>query len=109
MTKVMQFNSFKTSYHELNKNLSSRFLIEYYHHAHPGEPVISILDNVYEVVTTEIEGDTHITIKTFSETSDISFTSGEYETNLSNGYVVFASKHDNETHCLISFPDESKI
>lgn len=106
MSKVMEFNNFKTTYNELKSNTRKRFLIEFYHHTSPGDPVLSVLDNVYEVASCEIEGETYITIKTFSETTDVTFTSGVYETNLSNGYVVFASRYDNRTYCLISFHEE---
>ncbi len=106
MTKVMPFNNFKTSYTELKNNTRNRFLIEFYHHDFPSEPTLSVLDNVLEVVFDRIEGESYISIRLFSDTTDITFKSGSYHTNLSNGDVVFSSKHDNETYCLISFPQE---
>lgn len=106
MSKIMQFNNFKTSYNELKNNSRKRYLVEFYHHAFPGEPVISVLDNIYEISSDEIESESFISIKTFMGNTDITFRSNEYETNLSNGHVVFASKYDNDTYCLISFHEE---
>lgn len=107
MNNIKQFNSFKTSYKELKRNEDKRFLIEFYHYDLPSMPTISVLDNVTEVMMffDEMEREEYITIRTLKDNTDIYFSKKSYNTNLSNGCVVFSSKNDDKTHCLISFPE----
>lgn len=101
---IKQFNSFLTSYKELNKNFNQRkrFLIECYHHDDQSEPSVSVLNGVEDLMFDDIDGEKHISIR-FIGGTDVCFREKIHLTNLSNGDVVFSSKHDNETYYLISF------
>ncbi|GGN64581.1 hypothetical protein GCM10007971_32600 [Oceanobacillus indicireducens] len=107
MSKIKQFNSFLTSFKELNRNFNSckKVLIEFYHYDMPSEPTVSVLNYMDEIIFDEIDGERSIEIR-FSGGTDVCFREQLHNTNLSNGSVVFSSKHDDETYCLISFHEE---
>lgn len=100
MSKVLSFNNFKTSAKQLESFVGHVCLVEYYHNDVSSEPTVSILNKIEDVYYGEDESERHISIR-FSEGTDLSFSNEAYETNLSNGVVVFGSKHDDETYCLI--------
>src|SRR5690625_2897656 len=102
MTKVTKFPSFVSSYRYLEENKGEVTLVEFYHHDMPSEPSVSVVDHMDSVFTDNIEGSMHIGIR-FDGGTDLSFDDKNYNTNISNGSVIFSSKHDNETNCIIDF------
>lgn len=101
MAEIRNFNSFPVSYNRLsNVFLNQRVLAEYYHHGMPSEPSLSVLAVLTEVFI-ETEDDGYIGLR-FDNGTDVSFTKENYQTNISNDGVVFSSKHDSETYCIIT-------
>lgn len=104
MKKVIQFNSFKTSYKRLLENKHNIYVVEFYHHDMPSQPTVSIVSLVSDVFA-EFNDETYISIR-FNGGTDLTFTNESYTTNLSNECVVFSSKHNDETYCIIEFREE---
>lgn len=104
MSNIKQFNSFQTSYKELDRQFNSckRFLIECYHHDMTSEPTVSILNHVEDLFFDMVDGEMVIQFR-FEGGTDVCFKESSHHTNLSNGDVVFSSKHDDKTYFLISF------
>lgn len=82
--------------------MCKRFLIECYHHDSPSEPTVSILNFVEDLMIEDVGEEKSISIR-FDGGTDVCFREDLHHTNLSNGSVVFSSKHDDETYYLISF------
>lgn len=105
MTKVMHFNNFNTSFQKLldkAKNELLKINIEFYHHDEQSEPFLFIEGKVETLTIEEEEGYGKIISITTSE-SMFFFTERNYLTNISGDAVVFSSKNDNETYCIIEF------
>lgn len=102
MHKVIPMNNFKTSAKRLEDFVGQVCLAEYYHHDVRSEPTVSILSEVTEVFYGEDGAEPYIALR-FSDGTDLTFTSVVYNTNISNEAVVFGSKRDLETHCIIQF------
>lgn len=101
MTTVAYFPSFKVSYNRLKENQENVYVVEFYHRDMPSEPTVSIVDSISDVFA-EFDDDPCITIR-FDGGTDLTFSKENYYTNLSDGDVVFSSKHDDETYCIIEF------
>ncbi|MED2940690.1 hypothetical protein [Cytobacillus horneckiae] len=101
MAEIKQFNSFPVSYCRLSDDfLNQRVLAEYYHHDMPSEPSISVLGVLTDVFISN-DDDGYINLR-FENGTDISFKKENYLTNISNEEVVFTSKYDSETYCIIT-------
>lgn len=101
MSTVTPFPSFKGSYKRLKENQNNIYVVEYYHRDMPGEPTFSIVDSISGIFS-KIGDDSYISIR-FDGGTDLTFTEENYNTNLSDGDVVFSSKFDDETYCIIEF------
>ena len=102
---IKQFNSFDTSYKRLKEKLSNSLLkisLEYYHHDFQSEPFLLIDAYPENIRIKELEEHGKIILITTKETM-VTFTEKNYNTNLSNDSVVFYSKFDEETYCIIQF------
>lgn len=108
MAKVTEFPSFITSYRFLEKNKDKETLVEFYHNDTPSEPSISVVDHVDSVLAAKIDGSAYIGIR-FDGGTDLSFNDKNYNTNISNGAVIFSSKYDDETYCIIAFVERGVI
>lgn len=104
MATVTQFPSFKTSYKRLKENKYRSFLVEFYHYDNRSEPTLSIFSLVSEITIYEIDNEKLIGIR-FVGGTDLTFRESIYNSNLSNDDVVFSSKFDDETYCIISFSE----
>lgn len=104
MSNVTVFPSFVSSYKELVRNKNSVYIVEFYHRDTPSEPTVSIINLVSEIFA-DFDEDPYISIR-FIGGTDLTFTSENYSTNLSDDAVVFASKNDDETFCIIEFKKE---
>lgn len=104
MSKVTLFPSFVSSYRELLKNKDNVYIVEFYHRDTPSEPSVSVINLVSEVFA-NFDDETYISIR-FVGGTDLTFTEESYNTNLSNDAVIFSSKHDDGTYCIIEFKKE---
>ncbi len=104
MANISHFPSYLPSYNRLEENKNNVYVVEFYHCDVPSEPTVSIVDKVSEVFA-DFEDEPYISIR-FDGGTDLTFTSGNYYTNLSNNAVVFSSKHVNDTYCIIEFKKE---
>ncbi len=105
MAEIKQFNSFQTSYKKLQEGLNistTKINVEYYHHDFQSEPFLHIEAHV-DMVKLDFIGDHGQVISIFTPELTLVFTENNYHTNLSNDSVVFGSKHDEETYCIIQF------
>lgn len=105
MSKVLSFNNFQTSYKKLiqqAENDLTKINIEFYHHDFQSEPLLHIESDVENVIFEDVEGHGKV-ISILTTEATFSFSERNYHTNLSNDAVVFSSKHDDETHCIIDF------
>lgn len=100
MSNILAFNNFKTSAKRLKEFVSRECLLEYYHHNTPSEPSVSVLSIVEDVFYGNDGFDKYLSIR-FKDGTDITFTDEAYNTNLSNDDVVFSSKFDDETYCIL--------
>ncbi len=103
MTNVAAFQSFIPSYKRLKENENNVYIVEFYHRDTPSEPTVSIINSVSEVFA-NFDEDSYISIR-FVGGTDLSFTSESYNTNLSKNAVVFNSKYDDDTFCIIEFKE----
>lgn len=101
MTNVAAFPSFKSSYRMLEKNKHNVYVVEYYHRDMPSEPSVSIINLVSDIFA-DFDDEPYISIR-FVGGTDLSFTEENYNTNISDDAVVFSSKHDDRTYCIIEF------
>lgn len=108
MAKVANFPSFVSSYRALKANQGDLVLVELYHHDVMSEPSLSIVSHMDSVFADNIEGTTHIGIRIDGGT-DLSFNDKNYNTNISDGAVIFSSKHDSETYCIIDSMEKDVI
>lgn len=104
MSNVATFPSFIPSYKRLVENKNNVYVVEFYHRDMPSEPTVSIINLVSEVFA-EFDDEPYISIR-FVGGTDLTFTSENYHTNLSDDDVVFSSKYDDETYCVIEFRKE---
>lgn len=104
MSKIAPFPSFVPSYNRLKQNKDQVYIVEFYHRDMPSEPTVSIINSVSEVFA-YFDDEAYISIR-FVGGTDLTFASESYFTNISGDAVVFSSKHDDETYCLISFHEE---
>lgn len=105
MAEIKQFNSFPTSFKKINDSLGNgipKINVEYYHHDFQDEPLLHIEAHLEGVRQDFIEDHGHI-ISILTKETTIVFTENNYHTNLSNDDVVFSSKNDDETYCIITF------
>jgi hypothetical protein len=102
MSKVTQFPSFKVSYEELRKNLYRSLNIEFYHHDFSGEPTHTVHADLRDIYYEKVDEHGLVISLQFDDTA-LTFTEKNHHTNLSNGAVVFSSKHDSETYWIIEF------
>ncbi|MFB1100854.1 hypothetical protein [Terribacillus sp. JSM ZJ617] len=104
MSNVVEFNSFDTSSNELWKKFGERknFEVSLYHHNRDSEPHIHINDRPSSIEIDHDDEDGTIIVLNYKS---LSFTWYEknHHTNLSNGAVVFSSKHDSDTYWIIDF------
>ncbi|MEN2467993.1 hypothetical protein [Ornithinibacillus sp. JPR2-1] len=105
MPKTIQFNSFQTTYNKLLKNAINdltKVNIQYFHHDFQSEPFLHVEAKVENVMLEHVE--THgLVITVLTPETTFTFTERNYYTNLSNDAVVFSSKNDGETYCIIEF------
>lgn len=107
MAALQSSEAFKKSYARMREvfreTTGVRFNIEYYHFDDDSEPVISI-DAEAERLVLDYVPEHGLVISILTKESIISFSEKNYITNLSSdNSVVFASKHNDETHCIIQF------
>ncbi|WP_077317617.1 hypothetical protein [Virgibacillus proomii] len=107
MAVLQSAEAFKKSYAKMREivreTVGVRFNIEYYHFDDDSEPVISI-DAEAERLVLDYVPEHGLVISILTKESIISFSEKNYITNLSSdNSVVFASKHNDETHCIIQF------
>ncbi|MBN6206227.1 hypothetical protein JYK21_07170 [Ralstonia pickettii] len=105
MNKIIQFNSFGTIFNKLvnqSKNDLTNVNVEFYHHNFQNEPFLHIEASVENISIEEVDEYGKIISILTSETT-LSFSENNYHANLSNDDVVFSSKNDDETYCIISF------
>lgn len=101
---VTNFPSFVPSYKRLKENKERPFLIEFYHNDYQSEPTISIIDLASKIFMDDLDGEKTINIQ-FIGGTDLTFRESIYNSNLSNNDVVFSSRFDDETYCIISFSE----
>ncbi|GAA0344136.1 hypothetical protein ACW0TQ_07955 [Oceanobacillus sp. M60] len=101
MAEIKQFNSFPVSFNRLKGFTNQKVLAEYYHHDVPSEPSVSVLNVAEYVSFLDFETENFIGIR-FADGTNVDFSSQIYNTNLSNDSVVFSSKNDEETYCIIT-------
>lgn len=102
---IKQFNNFQTSYRKMIANASIDLLkinVEYYHHDFQSEPFLHIEGHIENITLDHIEEYGHV-ISVFTKETTLSFIESNYHTNLSNDCVIFSSKFDDETYCIIQF------
>lgn len=92
----------KKAYQHLKDNSDMKFSIEYYHHNNQSEPFLSSMSDV-EVVRLEcVDGD-ELIVSVMTPELIVSFGEMDWKVSIGEDYVVFSSKEDNETHCIINF------
>ncbi len=104
MKNIATFPAFIPSYNRLVENKNNVYVVEFYHRDMPSEPTVSIINLVSEVFA-DFDEEPYISIR-FVGGTDLTFTRESYNTNLSNDAVVFSSKFDDETYCIIEFRKE---
>jgi hypothetical protein len=105
MSNITNFPAFTSSYKKLkeeSENKLLRIFIEFYHHDFQSEPFMYLEGSVQTISMEEIEEHGKVINIITSETI-LSFTERNYHTNISGDAVVFSSKDDNETYCIIEF------
>jgi|SRR5690625_3094544 len=93
---------FKTTYESLKEMEDWKFFIHLYHHDFNGEPFLTI-GSYIETLRLEYVSEYGLIITIITPETILSFSEKNYYTNVSNGATVFASKYDNQTHCIIEF------
>lgn len=107
MAVLQNSEAFKKSYARMRKvfreTIGVRFNIEYYHFDVDSEPVISI-DAEAERLVLDYVDEHGLVISILTKETIVSFSEKNYTTNLcSDNSVVFVSKNDKKTHCIIQF------
>ncbi|OAK70052.1 hypothetical protein [Lederbergia galactosidilytica] len=105
MGKTIEFNNFQTTFNRLTRQAKNKLLkinIEFYHHDSASEPFIHVEADI-ERIFMEIAEPHGKVITILTQETTFSFTERNHHTNLSNDDVVFSSKNDDETFCIISF------
>lgn len=105
MNNVAVFSSFIPSYkklQQLSHNKDLNIFIQYFHHDDQSEPFLFLEGKVDSLRLDEVEEHGKIISITTPE-SMFTFTERNYLTNISGDAVVFSSKNDNETYCIIEF------
>ncbi|WP_200411952.1 hypothetical protein [Virgibacillus salexigens] len=105
MSNVKQFNNFQTSYRRLVEKASNdltKIFIEFYHHDFQSEPFLHVEAPVERIFMEHVEEHGNIILILTSETT-FTFNEKNYNTNISNDVVVFSSKNDEQTYCIIEF------
>lgn len=98
----MANTDFLSSYNKLREAQDDgmKFFIESYHHDSNGEPFLHI--GAYpDRVRLEYTDDEGLLILIITPETTLTFIGKNHNTNISNGTVVFSSKHDDETHTFI--------
>ncbi|WP_158681479.1 hypothetical protein [Microbulbifer pacificus] len=105
MSKILNLNSFDRTYKRIVEKSSNDLIkinVEFYHHDFQSEPFLHTEAKVQNVLfDRSLDGGAVITIMT--NESYLSFAEKNYHTNLSGDDVVFSSKHNSETYCIIQF------
>ncbi len=105
MGKTIEFNNFQTTFNKLTRQAKNDLLkinIEFYHHDFESEPFIHVEADVENISIENVDLNGKVITILTNETA-FSFTERNHYTNLSNDDVVFSSKNDDETYCIISF------
>lgn len=105
MSNIKTFNNFQTSYRKMIENASNdltKILIEFYHHDFQSEPFLVVSGHAETIRMEEVEEYGKI-INITTKENILTFTERNYHTNLSNNAIVFSSKFDDETYCIIEF------
>lgn len=101
MTTNNNFN-FRDAYESLKEMEDWKFYIHLYHHDFSGEPQLTV-GSYIETLRLDYVSDHGLIITIITTETTLSFSEKNYTVNTSNGDIVFVSKHDDETHCIIEF------
>src|SRR5690625_7993812 len=99
MSNSATFHYLIPSYKKFEVNADNVFVVEFYRRDTASEPTVSIINAVSDVFAA-FDDEPYISIR-FVGGTDLTFTGESYFTNLSGDAVVFSSKHDDETYCII--------
>ncbi|WP_337970215.1 hypothetical protein [Virgibacillus salexigens] len=105
MPKVTNLPAFKSSFKKLKEKESNSLLkmnMEFYHHDFQSEPFLHVEAPVESIFMEHVEEHRNIISILTSETT-FTFSEKNYNTNISNDVVVFSSKNDEQTYCIIEF------
>jgi len=105
MSNIATFSAFVPSYRKLQQlsyNKVLNIFIQYFHHDDQSEPFLYLEGEVNSLRLEEVEEQGKIISITTPE-SMFTFSERNYLTNISGDAVVFSSKNDNETYCIIEF------
>ena len=96
--------SYLASYEKIKEQTDEgiKFFIEFYHQDDQGEPFLFTSFYSDRIKLDHVSGHGMI-INIFSKEITASFSQKKYNTNVSDGSVVFSSKNDVETYCVIDF------
>lgn len=108
MTKITNLPTFTTSYKALKENIGELVLVELYHQDIVFDPVVSVVSQLNATFNANDEGISHINLRIDGGT-DLKFNSDNFDTGISDGAVVFLSKHDEGTYCVIDFMEKEVI
>lgn len=95
-------STFGQSFKQLKKNFDMKFFIHFYHHNANSEPFLHI-DGYIENLSIERVDEHGFAINILTHETILVFTEQNYFSNISGESVVFSSKHDDGTHCIIEF------
>lgn len=102
MADVITFPSFISSYRKLLENKGKSILVEFYHYDIASEPSVSTVSCLETAFMGAIDEVSYINFR-LKDGTDYSFNDEHYNTNISNGAIVFSSKHHDEIYCIIEF------
>ncbi|MBT2600916.1 hypothetical protein J7E18_16405 [Oceanobacillus sp. ISL-73] len=105
MSKVLNLNSFNRTYKKIVEKADNDLIklnVEFYHHDFQSEPILHMEAKIQNVLFDKSRDDGSV-ITIMTNESYLSFTEKNYYTNLSGDDVVFSSKHNAETYCIIQF------
>jgi len=99
---ITNFPSFKPSFKKLKLNAKKRYSMQFYHHDFNSEPFLHV-DAYAQFVRMEEISEHGLIITIITPDTLITFSEKNHSTNISGDSVVFSSKHDDETYCIIDF------
>lgn len=100
--KITNFPAFTPSFNKLIENQEKRFLIEFYHYDFNSEPFLYTDCYVQDIIMEKVP-EHGLIITIFTPYTTISLSERNHFTNISDEAVVFSSKHDDESYCIINF------